>query len=404
MAKGETMYIAEKIKNYKNNNKGRKEQSSIFLDLVDEIVRDFPYRLNEKAYLLVPDKNQELREMTYEYSLSVGKTIPISSVLSMSEKINKFNEAAKKLGFTVISEMSEYHNDGQLFDLLGTQSTDRGLAEEEYNGFPNVNVPLTLSVDDFAKKPFLPAVFKNNTANRGEDKYFIETEEQLKKILALFELPESKKINLKSEFVVQEYIESFEDIHSSIRVVTTCTGDILSSLFLVSTDNTPKKRIKNFGIDVLNPCEYLSDPNSPYYLNAKNITSNAAGGGRVISLNPETNDLSADDSLILTWHEIDVETLSLPRTIIEQCKEIVSYWGTSKGIVLGIDFIYNSHDNNWYYLETNRNPSVYGYVRYMDLTGYSKKDIKSLMHLDCLTKIVENIMTKGIEEENHRTK
>lgn len=393
------MDITEKIRNYENNLIGKKEQSSIFLDLADDIIMDFPYRLKNKTYLLVPDQRKELNEMAYEYSLSEGRTIPISLTLSMSQIMNKFNDVAQKLGFTIITKMSEYHNDGQLFDLLGTESVDKGLIEEEYNDFPDVKVPLTLSVDDFAKRIFLPVVFKNNTANRGEDKYLIENKEQLRRIMALFELPESKKINLKSEFVVQKYIKSFDDINSSLRVFTTCTGEVLSSLFLVSKDIEPKKRIKNFGVDIFNPCEYLNDPNSPYYLNSKNIISNAAGGGEVIPLNLETSNLNADGKIILTLHEINVETLSLPSTIIEQCKKIATFWGSKKGIVLGIDFIYNYKDNNWYYLETNRNPSVNGYRLFMGLNGYQKKDIKSLMQLDALTKIVENIMTKDMITE-----
>lgn len=393
------MDITEKIRNYENNLIGKKEQSSIFLDLVDDIIMDFPYRLKNKTYLLIPDQRKELNEMAYEYSLSEGRTIPISLTLSMSQIMNKFNDVAQKLGFTIITKMSDYHNDGQLFDLLGTESVDKGLIEEEYNDFSDIKVPLTLSVDDFAKRIFLPVVFKNNTANRGEDKYLIENKEQLRRIMALFELPESKKINLKSEFIVQKYIKSFERINSSIRVFTTCTGEILSSLFLVSRDIAPKKRVKNFGVDIFNPCEYLSDPNSPYYLNSKNIISNAAGGGEVIPLNLETSNLNADDKIILTLHEINVETLSLPSTIIEQCKKIATFWGSKKGIVLGIDFIYNYKDNNWYYLETNRNPSVNGYRLFMGLNGYQKKDIKSLMQLDALTKIVENIMTKDMITE-----
>lgn len=398
------MNIAEKIKNYQNNSTDGKEQSSIFIDLADNIIMDFPYRLKNKTYLLIPEQRKELIEMAYEYYLSKGKTMPISLTLSMSEIMKKFNEVAEKLGFTIITKMSEYHNDGELFDMLGTESINKGLIEEEYIDIPNIKVPITLSVDNFLKNVFLPVVFKNTTANRGEDKYLIENKEQLRKIISLFKLPESKKINLKNEFVVQEYIESFENINSSIRVFTTCTGDILSSLFLVSMDMTAKKRIKNFGVDIFNPCEYLSDPKSPYYLNSKNIISNAAGGGRVIPLNREIGNLNANDEIMLTLHEIDVETLALPNTIVKQCKEVAKFWGSKKGIVLGIDFIYNSKDDNWYYLETNRNPSVEGYKRFMNLNGYLKKDIKSLMQLDSLTKIVENIMTMDMITEKTRNK
>ena len=398
------MNIAQIIRNYQKKIMDKQVSSSIFLDLADDIVMSFKHHLNQKTYLLIPDPGKELIEMSYEYFLSNGKTMPISMGLDISAIMNKFNEVAQKLGFTVITKMSEYHGDGLLFDLLGTESVDKGLVEEEFNDFPDVKVPLTISVDDFSFDPFFPVVFKNITANRGEDKYLIENHEQLKKIMSVFELPESKAINLKSEFVAQEYIESYENINSSIRILTSCTGEILSSVFLVSMDKSPKKRVKNFGIDVCNPCEYLSDPSSPYYLNSKNITSNVSGGGRVIPLSLGEKSFNAEDEIMLSLHNINVETLTLPSDIINQCKKIAMHLGSKKGIVLGIDFIYNSRDNNWYYLETNRNPSVNSYRRFMRLEGYQRRDVKTLMQLDSLIKIVENIMTKDLITENKRSK
>ena len=398
------MDIAKKIRNYQNNVFDKKDEYSLFLDLADKIIDDFQYRLKDKTYLLIPEQRKELMEMAYEYLLANGKPMPISLTLKMSGIMNKFNEVTQKLGFTVITEMSEYHGDGQLFDLLGTESIHKGSIEEEYITINDVKAPLTLAVDEYLKRPFFPVVFKNSTANRGEDKYLIENKEQLKKILTLFELSESKKLNLKGEFVVQEYIKGFDGINSSIRVYTNCTGDILSSLFLVSTDKPGKRRVKNFGVGTFNPCEYLIDPSSPYYLNSKNIISNAAGGGRVIPLNAEIRNLNAAEEIILTLHEINVETLTLPKKIEEQCKKIAQFWGSKKGIVLGIDFIYNVNKNEWYYLETNRNPSVEGYKRFMNLNGYLKKEIKSLMQLDALIKIVENIVIKDIKKDTPRKK
>ena len=398
------MDIAKEIRNYQNNVVDQKDKTSLFLDLADKIINDFQYRLKDKNYLLIPEQRKELMEMAYEYLLANGKPMPISLTLKMSGIMNKFNEVTQKLGFTVITEMSEYHGDGQLFDLLGTESIHKGSIEEEYITINDVKAPLTLAVDEYLKRPFFPVVFKNSTANRGEDKYLIENKEQLKKILTLFELSESKKLNLKGEFVVQEYIKGFDGINSSIRVYTNCTGDILSSLFLVSTDKPGKRRVKNFGVGTFNPCEYLIDPSSPYYLNSKNIISNAAGGGRVIPLNAEIRNLNAAEEIILTLHEINVETLTLPKKIEEQCKKIAQFWGTKKGIVLGIDFIYNVNKNEWYYLETNRNPSVEGYKRFMNLNGYLKKEIKSLMQLDALIKIVENIVIKDIKKDTPRKK
>lgn len=396
------MNITERIINYQND-PNRKKSSSVFLDLASEILKDFPYRLNRKTYLLIPDQ-RELLENSFRYSAHFKeKIMPVRLFLTLLDTINKFKEMAGRLGFKVITSLDEYHSDGELYDLLGITSVNSN-QKEDYNYSSNVNVPLTLSIDDYLKRIFFPVVFKNNTTNRGNDKYLIENMEQLRKILALFELPESQNPNLKEEFVVQEYIKGFDEYNTSIRVVITCTGDIIYSQFLVSEDKTVQTRVKEYGIGIDNPCEKLTDPNSEYYLNSKNIISNYAGGSRVIPLDPLVSKLTDEDKKVLLRHGFNIETLELPETIVEQCKEITSQLGNKKGIILGMDFIYSPSNNKWYYLEANRNPSMEGYRSFMNLDAYHKEDIKTLIQFYALTKIVENIMTRDLEEEIKRLK
>lgn len=394
------MHVREKIEEYLKKKDDKKNDSSIFISLADEIIKGFPYRLKNKTYLLIPNIKDELREMAYEYVLTNGDMMPISLTLELKKIMDKFNEVVEKLGFTIINDISQYKNDGELIDLLGRTSDANQVINEE-NTIPfGANAPLTLSVDEYLKNIFFPVVFKNITANRGEDKYLIENEEQLRKIIDVLNLPESIKLNLKNEFVVQQYIKSFDGINSSIRVIVSSSGDILASIFLISTNQKPKRRNKKLAINVDNPCEYLTDPSSKYFLNSKNIVSNVAAGGKMIPLNNKINNLNPNDELMLLLHGIDPDTLELPKTIIEQCEKIATFWGTRKGIVMGIDFIYNSNDDNWYYLETNRNPSVIGYNHFMNLKGYGKKDVKCLMQLDSLLKIVEKSINKDIKIQN----
>lgn len=388
--------IEEKIRAYEESLKTDRDKFSIFLELADSIVDDCSYRLDEKTYLLIPDPKEEIDEISMEYRLRFGRPIPIQLLMVITKIISKFNQAASDLGFTLIKDISQYDGESQLYDLMGRVKTEEDLLAEEDINLDNINTPLTLTVDDYSNKPFLPAVFKNSTADRGEDKYLIESGEQLGKILKLLELPESKKINLKEDFIVQEYIKSYEGINSSLRVYITNTGDVLSSMLLVSTPKDSKSSTKNLGFDVFNPCEYLNDPESPYYLNSKNIVSNAAAGGMVIPLNKETNKLRPLEELVLSFHEIDGD-MKLPQSVLEQSKKIAPAWGNKKGLVLGMDFIYNSKDNDWYYLETNRNPSVKGYELYMGLNKYLRKDVKALMHLEALTKVVAHHKDKKIE-------
>lgn len=394
--------IEEKIKAYENSLELDRNKNSIFLALADSIIEDCPYRLDEKTYLLIPDPKEEIDEIVMEYRLRFAKPIPINLLTKVKDIINKFNCAATELGFTLINNIKDYDGESQLYDLMGRVKTEADLLAEKDIDLKSIKRPLTVTVDEYSKKPFLPAVFKNSTADRGEDKYLIENEEQLKKITEVLNLPESQAMNLKEDFIVQEYIKSFSGINSSLRVYVTSTGDVLSSLLLISADEHAKASTKSLGLDVFNPCEYLSDPDSPYFLNAKSIVSNAAAGGSIIPLNKETHDLSPNEEIIVSFHEIDPLTMSLPESVIEQSKQIGPAWENKKGLVLGLDFIYNSKDNDWYYLEANRNPSVKGYELYMGLNNYLRKDVKALMHLEALTKVVAHHMEKNVEPERKK--
>lgn len=392
--KGESMNIEKKIREYKKQE--HSENNSIFLDLADTLINNFCYKIEEKSYLLVPDPRAELKEMSYEYLLENSKIMPIDLVMKINDINNKFIKLMQELGFTVIYDIKDYNFDGKLYDLMGSSSLKKGTLAEEDNNIKNVNVPLTLTVDEYSKNMFLPAVFKNVTANRGEDKYLIETNIQLEKILKLFELEESKKIFLKSQFVVQEYIKGLDNVNSSIRVFTSSQGDVLAALFIMTEKNKKVKKVKKFGIDIENPCEMLHNPDSPFYLNTQNIVSNYSAGGKVISLN-EGKKLTQNEKITLWMHGIDVDSLLLPDEIVNDCKTIAEVFGTTKGMVLGIDFIYNAANKKWYYLETNRNPSVDGYRVYMGLRDYLKKDVKTLMHMDAIFKIVESVAIKNLE-------
>ena len=393
------MNIKEVVDEYK---KREHKNKYIFLDLIDDLLSKYNKSLNTKTYLLVPDPEKETKDTAFEYYFSHKKVMPFSMMYDIKMLSNTFVESAKRLGFTVIHNVLEYKGDGDIYNLLGDKLYGNTLIKSETEKIPNIKKPLTLNIDNYLENPFFPVVFKNETTNRGEDKYLIETKEQLNKIIKLFNLEESKEISLKESFVAQQYIKGVDGVNCSIRVMTTCYGDILGSLLTYNANMVAEKNIKNYGFDTFNPCEYLSDPASEFYLNTKNILSNHCMGGIGMPIDKSTK-LSAEEEIIFSLHNIDLTKMELPLKIREDCKIIANHFDKKKGIVIGIDFVYNAPQNTWYYLETNKNPSTDAYKIIMGLETYTKKDVKCLMQIDALFKIVDNILCKeNIENKGEK--
>jgi hypothetical protein len=240
----------------------------------------------------------------------------------------------------------------------------------------NVPQPESLKIDEYLSDPFFPAVFKSECANRGVDKYFIETPEQLQKIVNLRAqiLPKTppKYQQYFNYCIFQRYITPPEGFHSSIRVMASASEDVLAAGLIYNETAAAPTRTEVWPLDV-----FFNDPKSPYFLNCKNILSNRAAGGDIIGLNAPR--FSADKSRVLKAHGLDPANLSLPENMERAAGKIAKECNTDFGILCGVDFIYHALEKRWYLLEVNLDPSMGTYAL---AKGQKLPDSISVFYLD----------------------
>lgn len=186
--------------------------------------------------------------------------------------------------------------------------------------------------ENFAPKDILstpaPVVAKLLDVNRGVGKYLLETEQQKTKFLAwasvfstlnslysqgqhgqvryllslgrqlgtqafqdaVSAIPADAEYDELKNWVFEEYIQTPGKFDTSIRIAVDAMGDIhfghvaRSSKQKGSQKITSSASIADSGVNGLRT-SFLENPESPYYLGSKKITSNIAQGGGTIFLN-----------------------------------------------------------------------------------------------------------------------
>ena len=245
--------------------------------------------------------------------------------------------------------------------------------------FPESSFPVTI--------PELPFVFKNEKENGGIEKYLIETKEQLNllekfyneinaydrkrrmeelKQISFFikalkfnkKIKEEKFLDYKKLFhekiVLQDYIQTPTKYNTSLRVVTSSSGDILCASLKYADDNI-KTSPKTGQFDI-----YLDNPSSPYYLKSNNIISNTVSGGNSILLGKK--DYTNVERKILSSHGINPDNPVLPENLFEASITLAVNLKREIGSICGIDFIYDEKENKWKYLEEHEYPMLYSYA------------------------------------------
>ncbi len=301
--------------------------------------------------------------------------------------------------------------------------------QEMRKHIPDLLVPRSVDFDTYQKDPFLPVMIKDPQANRGEMKLLLETPEQVERFKRYIENDyklayDPKWINTQAELLFndiddpakrlaafhqdhgprmgvfikkivlfQEYISSPSNRHTSYRIMTSATGDIIAAELLYSHHTKDQdKRIVDKNEWPKGEGAHLFNPKSSVFLNAKDVRSNMAQGGGSIILEPSHTSKPINDAEreILKAHGLDTQHPIIPETIRRQASIIGKTTGRNKSLYVGIDFIQDAR-GHYYWLETNASP---GPGTFIDAFHYgqdiSTADAVVLVH----KKVVDMIVSK----------
>lgn len=158
------------------------------------------------------------------------------------------------------------------------------------------------------------------------------------------------------KMVMQEYIKTPTKYNTSMRVLTSSSGDILcaSLKYNVPAIESAEKEYTGY-FDT-----YLSRPDSPYYLGNESIISNTVAGGNSILLGKDR--YSIEEREILAAHNIDFVTADVPESIRRVASKIAICCSREIGAICGMDFIYDSESKTWKYLEEHEFPMLSSYA------------------------------------------
>ncbi len=246
---------------------------------------------------------------------------------------------------------------------------NNGIFEPFSISFPIDTFPIDL--------PSLPFVLKNENSQGGNEKFLIKTKEQLEILKKFYQEINSYSkqqiiengrsnhgmcidyVDYKNEFHknmrIQKFIKTPTKYNTSLRVLTSSSGDILASSlkYAESKIQTEKKYYGLFD-------KYLSDPSSPYFLGSECIISNTVAGGNSILLGKDN--YSKLEKEILVAHEIDPNNAVVPEKVLMACIDIAVNCKHEIGAICGLDFIYDAEEKTWKYLEEHEYPMLYSYA------------------------------------------
>lgn len=218
-------------------------------------------------------------------------------------------------------------------------------------GGSKLNFPYSVPMEEYFRNPFLPAVFKNEINNGGKDKFLIETPDQIAKLKKFYDrFKNHPKYNIIFNLsIFQQVINTPTEHKTYMRVLMSASGDVLGASLKYSKASKEK-------IEPRTPMEELFwNPRSEYYLGDNGMFNYYSGGGNI---NLDSTHITFSEREILKAHGIDPDDPKVPADVLEVSAAIASKCNKELGIMCGIDFIMDSKDNKWYYLENQAFPAI----------------------------------------------
>ena len=239
----------------------------------------------------------------------------------------------------------------------------------------------------------IPFMIVNPFANRGHAKYLIEHPWQLERVMRFCE--DNPAQDWRNRLHYREYIRTPSDHYTHFRAIVSSNGTILAAGLNYShhTKDGPPMVISNdrFGeVDnlTLQAKGAFESPRSPYYLDSRDVRSNASSEGMSIIplMGPCANrPLTQTETEILIAHGIDPYNRRLPPHIEAMYVTIGAYMRPALDIVTGIDIVQEADTGRGFYLERNTDPGGTMYAA----CGFSADKLSALtdMRLAAVTSL-----------------
>ncbi len=311
----------------------------------------------------------------------------------------------KELEYNIITNPEEANEDTFYFSPCLDQHQNK--SKEEYQNKKNnkiktflleqnIKEPNTITFIDekFPQDlPPFPFVVKNKESHGGKGKFIIKNTNQLALLKKFYNeindyfkeqyiqkygnapltFPDLKK-TFQEDIVFQKYIQTPTEFNTSLRILTSSSGDILCASLKYSLPNNSNHTETN---DILS--DYLANPNSPYYLGNSSIISNTMAGGHSILLG-KTNYAEGEKRILLA-HNINPQEDKLPSEIEKAVTNIAKYCKREIGAICGLDFIFDIEENNWKFLEEHEYPMLYSYAEKYNLPQNYDNDFYNTQQL-----------------------
>ncbi|HSX35631.1 MAG TPA: hypothetical protein VLH84_01715 [Patescibacteria group bacterium] len=304
---------------------------------------------------------------------------------------------AQRLGAVILNDRNGHFNpalldDPDTFTLFSSQdsveASDRAIRSGVFDD--GLTRPGAIHIEDCADNDFLrrPYVFSAVHLQGGTGKYLIESVRQARRVRQAYR---DGKLG-DEECELREFISTPSDRYTSYRVVLGPTGEALAAGLIYSGHTKAFWRPKRIQTqarpslgrtlasfeDRRRVCAAFEYPDSPYFLDAKDVRSNMAQGGDCIPLMGDNRRPISDiERRILRAHDIDPDRPALPEGIWRQLPTVSRAIGKGCGLGAGADFVQHATDGRYPLLEVNHGIELGTYRACWSGGDRSEKDYQS---------------------------
>jgi hypothetical protein len=284
-------------------------------------------------------------------------------------------EIAERNGYEVIEDKEFDAKNARAMGIdSGLARTMNQLEQDDYLA-GKIDIPMPRRVD-IARvvDTETPLVAKQINQHGGEGIYLLEEKSQkirfvswllslgraksLSELENLMQRVESGDLNplingsVEKKWYFENYVETPSDYHTSFRVLVDCFGKAHYGSLIRSAEKKKKDnpnnnlKLKNKELEKFivvmtaggtRVDEFLINPDSPLYLDAKSIVSNTAMGGKSLLLTGERV-IDPEDRKVLLAHNIDPDNPLTPEELLI-ASQIIGIESRGDYPYVGVDFV-----------------------------------------------------------------